>query len=149
MACPGAVSYVDKFWSSLNSFFYYPLKKPDWEIVPLQNQATVPTTAATPNTSTTRILVRVFVDNNSDGVQQPNETLDDVLVNLDLENGVSMSQKSRNGTAIFEIPGISRVVKGFVTLPGLYRSAPIQVSNTGEISVTFIFTKPILPTQLP
>lgn len=147
LACQGASAYIDKFWASLQSFNRY-LKKPaDLTNIQLQNPAPAPT--LTYHFSNAQILVKIFVDQNGDGIQQPDETVDNVTVNLDLENGVSLTQVSRNGTAIFDLGGISIGVRGNISLPGLYRNASIQVPDTGIIPIVFIFTKPILPTQLP
>jgi len=70
-------------------------------------------------------------------------------VNLDLQNGASYTQVSKNGIAIFDLTGTQIGVKGKVSLPGFYRSAPIQVPESGDYPITFIFTKPVLPTQFP
>jgi hypothetical protein len=147
LICDGATSYIDKFWGSLVNFNKYLMKQKDLTYIELQNPAPVPTRSAF--FSDGRILVKIFVDQNGDGIQQAGETLDNIQVNLDLENGVSYTQVSQNGMAIFDLKGISIGVKGKISLPGLYRSAPIQIPNTGDIPIIFIFTKPVLPTQNP
>jgi hypothetical protein len=147
MECQGAVDYIDKFWASLLTFNNYLKKQEVLANIQLQNPGPV----ATPTLilSNARILVKIFVDKNGDGIQQPDETLDNVQVNLDLENGVTLTQVSTNGIAVFDMSRISVGVRGKISLPGLYRSASIQVPASGEIPIIFIFTKPILPTQLP
>ena len=147
LVCQGAVAYIDKFWGSLLNFNSY-LKKPGTLTnVQLQNPTPAPT--PTPYLSNAHILVKIFVDKNGDGIQQQGETLDNVQVNLELENGVSFTQITSDGKAEFSLTGISVGVKGRVTLPGLYRNASILVPSAGEIPIIFIFARPILPTQLP
>ena len=147
LECQGAVDYIDKFWASLQTFNNY-LKKQE-VLANIQLQNPIPASNPTIIFSNARILVKIFVDKNGDGIQQPDETLDNVQVKLDLENGVSLTQVSMNGIAIFDLSRISVGVKGKISLPGLYRSASIQVPDKGEIPIIFIFTKPILPTQIP
>lgn len=147
LTCPGASDYVDRFWTSLQSFDQYTIKPGNLPIIQLQLPTPVPTQVRP--TSKARFLVKVFFDKNGDGIQQPDEALDNVQVNLILENGASYNQITQNGLAIFDLAGISVGVRGTIVLPGLYRSASIQVPDSGDVPITFIFTKPILPTQSP
>lgn len=145
--CSGSSFYVDKFWGSLASFNNN-LAKPAYAApVQPQNQSTGPT--PTPFISQSRIVVKLFVDKNGDGIQQTGETLDNVQVNLELENGNSYTELSKNGLAIFDLQGVSIGVAGKVNLPGLYRSASVTVQPSGNTQIVFVFTKPVLPTRLP
>lgn len=145
--CPGASDYIDRFWTSLLTFNQFVKKPGELPLVQLQIPAPLPTQARP--TSTARILVKVFFDKNGDGIQQPDEALDNVQVNITLENGATFTQITQNGMAIFDLTGISVGVRGTISLPGLYRSASIQIPDSGDMPITFIFTKPILPTQSP
>ncbi len=147
LSCQGAVGYIDKFWASLNGF-NKSLKQPG-ELTFTSLQIPTPVPTPTPFFSNAHIMVKIFVDKNGDGIQQQGETLENVQVNLDLENGVSFTQITRDGKAEFSLGNVSVGVKGKVSLPGLYRSASIQVPPSGEIPIIFIFARPILPTQLP
>jgi hypothetical protein len=150
MNCAGATEYIDKFWTSLSSFEEN--LKPPADLVSVQLQS--PTPAAPLPTqaqllSKAHVIVKIFVDKNGDGILQDGETLDNVVVNLDLQNGSAYTQVSKNGMAFFDLTGVRIGTNGKVSLPGFYRSAPIQIPESGDIPITFIFARPILPTQLP
>jgi hypothetical protein len=146
LSCTGAASYVDQFWTLMQNFAGYKKKNGELALIQLQNPSVLP---AASTSSNARIVVKTYYDQNGNGIQDPNEALDNVLVTLDLENGVSITKISQNGMAIFDIGNISVGVKGKINLPGLYQSAFITVPVSGDIPIIFIFTKPILPTQLP
>jgi hypothetical protein len=151
LSCTGGIDYVDKFWGSLTSFDNN-LKKPVEVVTNIQLQTPTPappTPTYAPLVSSARIVVKIFVDKNNDGIRQDDETLDNVLINLTLQSGSSFTQVSKSGIAIFDLTGVQIGMLGRVTLPGFYRSAPIQVPASGDIPITFIFTKPALPTQFP
>jgi len=147
LECQGAVAYIDKFWGSLLNFNRY-IKKPS-EMVFVKLQIPTPAVLPTVVVSNSRVLVKIFVDKNGDGTQQADEAINDVQVNLDLENGLSYTQVSKNGVAVFDLSGISIGVKGKINLPGLYRSAPVQVPNSDDVTVIFIFSNPNIPTRQP
>jgi hypothetical protein len=147
LVCQGAVAYIEKFWAALQTFNKNLEKQVELTSIQLQNPTPVPTLPVV--SSNARILVKIFVDQNGDGIQQSDEALDNVQVNLDLENGVSLTRLSANGVAVFELSKISVGVRGKISLPGLYRSASVLVPDSGDISVIFVFTKPVLPTRLP
>ncbi|MEI7846440.1 MAG: hypothetical protein WCK35_11615 [Chloroflexota bacterium] len=147
LKCQGATGYVDRFWSSLQSFDNYRKIQNNLTTVQLINPTPMP--VPTIAYSKSRILVKIFMDKNGDGIQQSNESLDNVQVNLDLENGVSYSQISKNGLAIFNLSNIAVGVKGKISLPGLYRNASFLVQAAGDTPIIFVFSSPILPTRLP
>ena len=147
LTCSGAVNYVNKFFDSMQGFNNQIIKPSDLAYIKLQNATPVPTPL--PLYSNSRIIVKIFYDQNDDGFQQANEALNNVQVNLDLENGVSATQITSNGEAVFDLGSTSVGVKGTISLPGLYRSASITVPVSGDVPIIFIFARPVLSTPLP
>jgi len=145
--CPGSVDYVNRFWTSVVGFNYFLQSPEQLPIIPL----IAPTPMPTPTMvySKSRIIVKIFLDKNGDGIQQPDEYLDDIQVNLDLENGVSISQFSKNGLVTFNLDNLPVGLKGRINLPGLYRSASVLVEQSGDKQIVFIFSRPIIPTANP
>jgi hypothetical protein len=159
LACPGTSEYIDKLWLTLQGY------EIDQSAQNAQStpgpQATLgviiqpetptplpPVPTRAPHLSTGRLVVRVFVDLNGDGVRQDNEAVDNVQVNLDIA-GSTRIMVTQQGLVIFDLTGMEIGTRGRVSLPGLYRSAPILVPDSGDLPVIFIFVKPILPTNQP
>jgi hypothetical protein len=74
--------------------------------------------------------------------------VDNVQVNLDV-NGTTRIMVTQQGEVIFDLTGLTIGSRGKVSLPGLYRSAPIVIPESGDLPIVFIFIKPVLPTRLP
>lgn len=146
LTCMGATDYIDRLWTTLQSFSIYQIKR----IEPVNVQLQTPTPIPTPvlHLSNAQIVVKVFVDLNGDGIRQDNEAVDNVQVNLDI-TGTTNIKVTQQGEVVFDLNGQEVGTHGIVSLPGLYRSAPIVVPESGDLPVVFIFIKPILPTRLP
>ncbi len=145
--CPGSINYIDRFWTTMESFPTYQKKNFDLPVIQLISQAPIP--IPTNNAGNSRIIVKIFIDLNGNGIQEPGETMNNVQVNLALDNGISKTQIAIDGSAIFVLQGISVGVNGTVSLPGLYKSASFKVQSSGDQTIVFVFSKPILPTTLP
>lgn len=145
--CRGSAAYVDKFWGSMLSYYTYAKKPP--EIPTIKMDFPTPQPSPTPVATNARITVRIFMDQNGDGIQQPGETLDNVQVVLTLENGLNYTAYSKNGTVEFKLSNVSPGLRGVINLPGLYRSAQIKVPTNGDVSLVFVFANPIQATPTP
>lgn len=149
LTCLGSKEYIDRLWSSLESFGKIRSTQPP----PVTGQVQTPTPLPPPPTpvahiSRARLVVKVFVDLNGDGIRQDNEAVDNVQVNLDIA-GETRILITQQGMVIFDLKGLEIGSRGKVSLPGLYRSAPIIVPESGDLPIVFIFIKPVLPTRLP
>ena len=149
LTCTGAADYVEKFWGSLLSFNNDLGIPSNPELIKLQNPTAVPTLPRSSSSSSSRIIVKIFYDQNGDNTQQADEALNNVVVNLDLENGISSTQITSNGMASFDLSGVSVGVRAQISLPGLYRSASVIVPASGDVPIIFIFSKPAISAKLP
>ena len=149
LKCQSSSEYVDKFWSSLQGFNKSQKQPGELPHVQLNYSTPVPKPEPTLAYSKSRIVVKIFLDKNGDGIQQGDESLDNVQVNLDFDNGIKLTQYSKNGSALFDLRNIIIGTKGKISLPGLYRNASILVPESGDIPIIFIFSSPILPTKKP
>lgn len=150
LSCPGSAEYVDRLWTILQGYEINQKTQP-FPVTTVQLQTPTllppqPTQAL--RLSHSRLVVRVFVDLNGDGIRQDNEAVDNVQVNLDIAGGTRI-QVTQRGGVVFELNGLQIGSRGRVSLPGLYRSAPILVPESGDLPIIFIFIKPVLPTRLP
>lgn len=149
LACPGASEYVNRLWALLNGFGRN--QKPAESPLRVQWQTPTPLPPLpTPDhfLSSARLIVKVFVDLNEDGIRQDNEAVDNVQVNLDL-GGATTIKITQQGIVVFDLTNLRIGTRGKVSLPNLYRSAPIVVPESGDLPIIFIFIKPVLPTRLP
>jgi hypothetical protein len=150
LACYGGKSYVDNFWNNLETFSTYSLE-PGNPYVGLTD-ATLSTTqnllpTPTPIIRDIHVLVNVFQDINGNGIPDPNELINNVLVQLKLEDGTILTKTTENGKVDFDMstyrPGITIIV----SLPNYYQYQAITLPSEGQISVDFIFTNPISTKQ--
>ena len=152
LACPGATEYVDRLWSILESYGKNQKPQPPPVTVVLQTPTPLPPLATLPpemqHLSTARLIVKVFVDLNGDGIRQDDEAVDNVQVNLDIAGSIRILV-TQQGMVVFDLKDLEIGSRGKVSLPGLYRSAPIVVPESGDLPIVFIFIKPVLPTRLP
>jgi len=156
--CPGAREYVDEFWASLITFRDDQLQPGEVEggwVVPtlLPTPTPLPSPTSTPSPtpvlSDAKIRVQVFMDINANGSKDEFEGLDGIFVRLTMDSGVVLSGISVDGEVVFDMSGYPVGSRGTVSLPGLYRSRGIILPLHGEVQVMFVFTEPILPTDLP
>lgn len=152
LRCRGGADYVDGFMANLFSFdlYLYEPSDADTSIV----QATIvptrtPTLTPTAFVSSARIRVQVFMDRNGNNLPDEGEWIDAMTVRLNTSTNEQFEQRTQNGIAIFDMSGFRPGVGVTVSLPGLYRSESFELPAQGEVTVTFRFEQPALPTLLP
>jgi hypothetical protein len=150
--CRGGVDYVDGFMGNLLSFDLY-LYQPTEADLALPGPTLVPTRTPVPTPtiyiSSARVIVQVFMDRNGNGSPDDGEWIDAMTVLLTTSSNQQVTQRTENGIAIFDMSGFTPGIGINVSLPGLYRSENIILPEQGEVTVTFMFEQPPLPTVLP
>lgn len=146
LACPGAVPYVDKIFTSLVTFDQF--RKTEYDLKLYQTSDDIKSETAS-FTSTAKVTVRIFIDKNNDGQQQPDEAVNDIKVDMLLSNGEIISKYSENGQVTFDLTGKTTGLTAKFTLPGLYRSATIIIPASGDVPVTFVFIAPVNQNPVP
>jgi hypothetical protein len=152
LTCRGGADYVDGFMSTLFSFDLYLYEPSDADI--LITQATIVSTRTpipTPTVfiSSAQVRVQVFMDRNANNTPEEGEWIDAMTVLLTTSTNQQITQRTQNGIAIFDMSGFTPGIGITVSLPGLYRSESFALPEQGEVTVTFMFEQPPLPTVLP
>ena len=152
LTCRGGADYVDGFMSTLFSFDLYLYEPSDADI--LITQATIVSTRTpvpTPTVfiSSAQVRVQVFMDRNGNNTPEEGEWIDSMTVLLTTSTNQQITQRTQNGIAIFDMSGYTPGIGVTVSLPGLYRSESFALPEQGEVTVTFMFEQPPLPTVLP
>jgi hypothetical protein len=152
LTCRGGADYVDGFMANLFSFDLYLYEPSDADI--LITQATiVPTRTPVPTPtvfiSSAQVRVQVFMDRNANNTPDEGEWIDAMTVLLTTSANQQITQRTQNGIAIFDMSGYTPGLGITVSLPGLYRSESFELPEQGEVTVTFMFEQPPLPTVLP
>jgi hypothetical protein len=152
LTCRGGADYVDGFMSNLFSFDLYLYEPSDADI--LITQATIVSTRTpvpTPTVfiSSAQVRVEVFMDRNANNTPEEGEWIDAMTVLLTTSTNQQITQRTQNGIAIFDMSGFTPGIGITVSLPGLYRSQSFELPEQGEVTVTFMFEQPPLPTVLP
>jgi hypothetical protein len=160
LGCPGARSYVEDAWKSLDEFDLYRVKHPDRDkatilatFVPKPSPTPIPTRAVTPtptvDLSLAHIRVLVYVDKNGNNYPEESEKVDNIAVQAQFEDGSTLSARTVKGEAVIDLSG--RPVGGNVTilLTDLYRTQKVRVKQDGEIPVVFRLQEPVVPPVLP
>ena len=150
--CSGGREYVNGFMDDLVSFDYYLYQPVD--VLPMAAMPTiVPTRTPLPTptvyVSTARIVVRVYLDRNRNGMPDAGEEINAMTVDVNTSDNRKLTQRTQNGIAIFDMSGSTPGLRVDVSLPGLYRNESFTLPQQGEISVVFKFDMPALPTNLP
>jgi hypothetical protein len=99
--------------------------------------------------STAKIKVQVFMDRNGNKQPDNGEWIDAMSVLLETSTNRQLTQRTENGIAIFDMSGFTPGISVNVSLPGLYRSERFTLPQEGEVTVTFMFEQPPLPTTIP
>ena len=150
--CKGAEDYADGFMNNLFSFDLYLYQFSEAEIA-LAAPTFVPTRTPIPTPtvfiSTAQVRVEVFMDRNSNGSPEEGEWIDAMTVLLTTSTNEQITQRTQNGIAVFDMTGFTPGIDITVSLPGLYRSENFVLPEQGEVTVTFVFEQPALPTLLP
>ena len=150
--CKGGVTYADGFMNILKSFDTY-LYQPGPEQLANVAQASSPTRVpiATPTmyTSSATLIVQVYLDRNGNGSPDSDEGIDAMTIQVSAGGSEPIVQRTANGIAIFDMSRFQPGVGVSVILPGLYRSETLVLPEQGEVTITFKFEVPPLPTNLP
>jgi hypothetical protein len=150
--CKGAEDYGNAFMNNLLSFDLYLFQFSE-KATELAAPTFVPTRTPIPTPtvfiSTAQIRVEVFIDRNNNGTPEDGEWIDAMTVLLTTSTNEQITQRTQNGIAVFDMTGFTPGIGITVSLPGLYRSESFVLPEQGEVSVTFAFEQPALPTLLP
>ena len=152
LRCKGAENYVDGFMNNLESFDFYLLDTTNPNvtivaptIIPTRTAISTPTVFISDAT----VKVQVFMDRNGNSSPDDGEWINAMTVLLETSTNQQITQRTQNGIAIFDMSGFTPGIEINVSLPGLYRSQRFQLPETGEVTVTFMFEQPPLPTIIP
>ena len=152
LKCKGAENYVDGFMNNLAAFDFYLLDTTDQNVV-IGAATIVPTrtpfSTPTPFVSNATVKVQVFIDRNGNNAPDEGEWINDMSVLLETSTNQQITQRTQNGIAIFDLSGLTPGIVVNVSLPGLYRNQRFELPPTGEVTVTFMFEQPPLPTTIP
>ena len=150
--CRGGREYVDGMMANLFAFDSYLDQSinadnitSEFMFVPTNTPIPTPTVYI----SYAKVLVRVFMDRNGNGVPEDGEWIDAMTVLLTTSDNQQITQRTQNGIAVFDMTGFPPATIITVSLPGLYRSESFALPEQGVSVVTFIFEPPPLPTLLP
>ena len=152
LKCKGGVDYVDGFMTNLFSFDLY-LYEPSDADISVTGATILPTRTPVPTPtvyiSSAQVRVQVYMDRNANNVPDAGEWIDAMSVLLTTSTNQQITQRTQNGIAIFDMSGYTPGIGITVSLPGLYRSESFVLPEQGEVTVTFRFEQPALPTLLP
>jgi hypothetical protein len=152
LKCRGGGDYVDAFMNNLFAFDFYRLDYTDTNviiaaptIIPTRTPAYTPTAFVSDAT----IRVQVFMDRNGNNTPEADEWIDAMTVLLETSTNERITQRTQNGIVIFDMSGYPPGTIINVSLPGLYRNQTFELPQEGEVTVTFMFELPLLPTTIP
>jgi hypothetical protein len=152
LKCKGAENYVDGFINNLESFDFYLLDVTDTNVV-ISAPTIIPTRTAFPTPtvyiSDATVKVQVFMDRNGNNSPDEGEWIDAMTVLLETSTNQQITMRTQNGIAIFDMSGLTPGIGINVSLPGLYRNQRFELPQHGEVTVTFMFEQPPLPTIIP
>ncbi len=150
LKCKGARDYVDGFMGNLKSFDFYLAEPTDLVLVaPTFIPTRTPFSTPTPFVSSATVKVQVFMDRNGNNSPDEGEWIDAMSVLLETSTGQQITMRTQNGIAIFDMSGYTPGIGINVSLPGLYRNQRFDLPQQGEVTVTFMFEQPPLPTVIP
>jgi len=152
LKCKGGEIYVNGFMNNLASFDFYLLDTTDQNVV-ISAPTIIPTRTAIPTPtvfiSNATVKVQVFIDRNGNNAPDDGEWVDAMTVLLETSTNQQITKRTQNGIAIFDMSGYTPGIGINVSLPGLYRNQRFDLPETGEVTVTFMFEQPPLPTIIP
>ena len=152
LKCKGGRAYVDGFMDTLSVFDQYLYRSVDADVaVPAPTIVPTRTPVPTPTVyiSSAKVKVQVFMDRNGNQLPDTGEWIDAMTVLLTTSTNDQIEQRTQNGIALFDMSGYTPGIGINVSLPGLYRSESLVLPEQGEVTVTFMFEQPALPTSLP
>lgn len=148
LTCYGGKAYVDNFWNNLYTFNNYTLE-PGNQYTPYTNatfgmaQPFLPT--PTPIVVNIHALVNVFQDINGNGLPESSEWINNIVVQLTLGDGSTLSKTTENGKVDFDLSNYRPGVTIIASLPDYYQYQAFTLPKEGIVSIDFIFTNPIIP----
>jgi hypothetical protein len=152
LKCRGGADYVNGFMNNLFAFDFYRLDYTDTNVV-IAAPTIIPTRTPIPTPtvfiSNATVRVEVFMDRNENGIPEDGEWINAMTVLLETSTNEQVTQRTQNGIAIFDMSGYTPGIGINVSLPGLYRNERFELPQEGEVTVTFIFELPLLPTSIP
>ena len=89
------------------------------------------------------------MDRNGNGSPDEGEWIDAMSVLLETSTNQQITQRTQNGITVFDMSGYTPGIGINVSLPGLYRNERFELPQQGEVTVTFMFEAPPLPTSIP
>lgn len=152
LKCRGGADYVNGFMNNLLAFDFYRLDSTDTNVVvaaPTIIPTRTPVYTPTALTSDATVRVQVFMDRNGNNAPDADEWIDAMTVQLETSTNEQITQRTQNGVTIFDMAGYPPGIVINVSLPGLYRNESFELPQEGEVTVTFIFELPPLPTTIP
>jgi hypothetical protein len=114
-------------------------------IVPTRTPAATPTAYV----SNAKITVQSYIDRNGNGIFDEGEGIDGMSVLLTTSTNQEINQRTQNGVTVFDMSGYQPGIGINVSLPGLFRSENLVLPAQGDVTITFKFDQPVLPTILP
>jgi len=152
LKCKGGAEYVNGYWDNLVAFDNY-LYEPSDLLSVIAQPTIVPTRTPVPTPtvyiSSAKIIVKVYVDRNGNGVADDGEWIDAMTVQVSVSNSEKLTQRTINGITTFDMTGYPPDSGIDVSLPGLYRNETFLLPKQGDVTVVFKFDQPVLPTTLP
>lgn len=150
--CRGGRDYVNGFIGNLLSFdlyLYQPSAASTVVVAPTIIPTRTPVSSPTPFVSTATVRVEVFMDRNGNRSPDEGEWIDAMSVLLETSTNQQITQRTQNGITVFDMSGYTPGIGINVSLPGLYRNERFELPQQGEVTVTFMFEAPPLPTSIP
>jgi hypothetical protein len=152
LKCKSGTSYADGFLDVLRAFDFYTYELTDADVI-IPVSTIVPTRTAVPTStayiSTAQVKVQVFMDRNGNLTPEDGEWIDAMTVLLTTSSNEQITQRTENGIAIFDMTGYEPGLGINISLPGLYREQSFVLPAQGEVTVSFRFEQPALPTSIP
>ena len=152
LKCGKGADYVNGVMDNLFAFDFYLYQTIDADkklaeptIVPTRTPIATPTVFI----SSATVKVQAYVDRNGNDMPDNDEWIDGMSVLLTTSSDDEISTRTQNGIAIFDMSGYRPGLEITISLPGLYRSEQFVLPQTGEVSISFKFDQPTLPTTLP
>jgi len=150
--CPGAVEYVNDFWSNLLSLDQY-ISPPPVALKAASQPTFAPTRTPVPTAVPvfSKNVIRVFVYLDVAGKEYPNdiELISGVPVQVRVPDGSIYLKTVTDGQVTFDMSSHPIGTEVTISLPGFYRSYIARLTEQGEIMVPFRLSQPVLPPSLP
>ena len=151
LRCGKGADYVNGVMDNLFAFDFYLYQAADGDrILAASTIVATRTPVPTPTAyiSSAVVKVQAYTDINGNGTPDENEWISGMSVQLEVSSD-TLSKRTENGVALFDVLPYRPGEGVTVSLPGLYRIEHLVLPETGEVVVTFKFDQPALPTILP